>query len=208
MRSNTTHQGNTGGQGPLCSRSRATWRDPGDYRRRRPVSSSEASSGPDPQLIVNMWGYLDAATGLIYALGGRVYGASGSDAELTELLRSLAPTDYVTAKRHPVPSRFQVVLPDGNAKEGYVHPGDPWTEGAMAFQELFRALEDGLPKLPTFLGGGGHIARAQSLGSDPLFLWTILYEDEGGEIRPIISSEDRTWAEAEERRSGRLGGGF
>jgi hypothetical protein len=153
------------------------------------------------ELVVNLWAFYDEGTGAIYALAGRAYRVAGTDAEKLELLRALSATDYVNGKRYQVPARFQIKHGDGSVHRGVALPNSVGDPNARLFEELFRRLEAGLLPAPDFSSEGGTLP--QKLPVDPLCVTTILYEDDRGNIRPIISADDRAWAMEREIAHGR-----
>lgn len=62
---------------------------------------------------------------------------------------------------------------------------------------MFKNLEAELPPLLRFNGDEG-IEIAQFIPDDPICVVTVLYEDETGAIRPIITDEDREWVAKQE----------
>jgi hypothetical protein len=54
------------------------------------------------ELVFNLWAIYDMGVGFVYALAGKAYSANGSDADKLDVLKSLAATDYITAKRYGV----------------------------------------------------------------------------------------------------------
>lgn len=146
----------------------------------------------DKELIVNLWAIYDSGSGLIYGLCGRVYCASGTDDEKLSLLKRLSSTDYVTAKRYNVPSRFSIIQDDDSSHEGFAPLTAVHDPNARLFNEMFVYLERDLPPLPDF-SAKDFRAIPQKIAADPLCLVTILYEDKSGNIRPIISDEDKDW---------------
>lgn len=146
----------------------------------------------NPELIFNLWVIYDSGVGFIYALSGRAYYADGTDANKLLLLRNLAATDHVMAKRYEVPSRFQVCYLNGTIKSKVATLNSIRDPSAQLFEELFDNLESELPPLLDF-SGTETIATPQKIPNDPVCVVTILYEDEFGNIRPIITEEDSAW---------------
>ena len=153
------------------------------------------------ELVVNLWAIYDAGTGLIYGLSGRAYCAKGTEEEKLDLLHRLSANDYVTAKRYEVPDRFKVSCPDGTVRQGMTTLDGVMDPNDHLFED-FRDLETELPPLLDFSHGEGR-ALAQKLPADPLCVVTVLYEDESGNIRPIITDKDREWVAAQEKAHGR-----
>ena len=154
------------------------------------------------ELIVNLWALYDADTGLVYGLSGKVYNVSGDEQFKLDVLKSLARTDYVTAKRYQIPSRFEVIATDGSIKKNVTHLnaiGDP---NAVIFEDMFLNIESELP--PQLVMQGNELVEIkQFLSDDPLCVVTTLYEDEYGNITPIVTDSDREWIREQERSRGR-----
>ena len=70
------------------------------------------------------------------------------------------------------------------------------------FEEMFKNIESELPPIPDFSTPDGRFVP-QKLPPDPLSVVTTLYEDDAGNIRPIITDEDRRWVKQEEKARGR-----
>ena len=153
------------------------------------------------ELIVNLWAFYDAQMGLIYALAGKAYSASGCDEEKLALLNVLSRTDYTTVKRYNLPDNFSVSWPDGTEKTKVAMLKAVDNPGAL-FSEMFKNLETDLP--PQMQQNGDELFGVkQRIPQDPLCSVTVLYEDEDGNIRPIITDEDRAWIAHHEAMHGR-----
>jgi len=154
------------------------------------------------ELVVNLWAFYDSSNAVVYALAGRAYALDGEDREKLAVLRNLSRTDYVTATRHRVPSRFKIHDGSGAVRSGVCTLNAVADSNAQLFEEVFRGVESELPPLPDF-SGAEFRAIPQKLPQDPLCVTTVLYEDEFGNIRPIINDEDRAWIDRQERAQGR-----
>lgn len=154
------------------------------------------------ELIVNLWAAYDAETGLVYALSGKVYLASGNDQEKLNLLRVLSRTDHLTAKRYQVPSRFEVRFPNGAVKKNVTWLNAIYDPNANLFEDMFRILESDLPPL-TSISNGELVQARQNLPENPLCIVTTLYEDEKGKVSSISTDADREWVRVQESLRGR-----
>lgn len=151
------------------------------------VDNGEADS---VQYAVCLWAFLDADSGMIYALAGRVYSHSGSDEEILSSLRVLSRHDFRTVQRHKVPSRF-AVSSGSREKQTGLAPSDALNDpNAMLFHELYEKLEADLPPLIDFVTGK---RSPQSIGDDPIACRTLVYEDANGNCRAIVTEDDREW---------------
>ncbi len=143
------------------------------------------SDASNDNLAVNLWAYIDADTGMVYAISGKAYALAGADADKAIVLRQLAATDYPTAKRLPLPKRFTVT--DGAQTHEGVSPSIYVRSNvADVFESVFQSLEAELPPTPDFLTGRH---RPQRIPQEPFFLLTFLREDDGGNVTPITSRE-------------------
>ena len=103
------------------------------------------------ELIVNLWAAYDAETGFVYALSGKVYLVSGDEENKLSILKALARTDHLTAKRYQVPSRFEVIYTDGTVKKNVTSLDAIADPNANLFEEMFENLEADLPPLIFFV---------------------------------------------------------
>jgi hypothetical protein len=156
----------------------------------------------DAELIVNLWAIYDSGTGFIYGLSGRAYFVKGTETEKLSLLHRLSATDYITAKRYEVPDRFQVIYADGSVQRKVTLLQTVYDPNSQLFEEMFKNIESELSQIPDF-SGEEYRSVPQQLPKDPLCVVTILYEDELGNIRPIITDEDREWLAEQVKAHGR-----
>jgi hypothetical protein len=154
------------------------------------------------ELMVNLWAVYDASVGYVYALSGRAYAVEGTDERKLMVLKSLARTDYVTAKRYKIPSRFAIHYPNGDVQQGFAPMSAVTDPNAQLFEEMFQNIEAELPDVLTMSSTELQNVK-QVLPADPLCVVTTLYEDEQCDIRPIITDEDREWVRGQERSRGR-----
>ncbi len=152
----------------------------------------------ESELIVNLWAYYDANEKLIYALSGRVYNANGTNEEKLALLKKLAATDYIAAKKYKVPERFAISYTNGERRTGVTFINAVYDPYAQLFNDMFINLENELPPLLKFTGSDFE-EKKQSLSDAPLTVITVLYEDAYANIRPLITDEDRAWADQQDR---------
>lgn len=154
------------------------------------------------ELIINLWAIYDADSGLVYGLSGKVYNTSGDDRFKLDLLKSLANTDHLTAKRYQIPSRFQISYSDGTVRKNVTLLNTIHDQNANLFEEMFSNLQSELPPL-TRIHNGEIIKEPQELPSEPLCVVTTLYEDEQGNITPITTDSQREWVKVQELIRGR-----
>ncbi|TLS68635.1 hypothetical protein FEF65_02715 [Mariprofundus erugo] len=144
------------------------------------------------ELAFNLWAVFDMSGGYVYCLSGKAYVLSGTDQQKLGLLKELAATDYLTAKRYRIPERFHVITP-GGVKKGFADVREVFDPNAMMFEELFEEIERNLPSVISFDYGGQATHKPQKIPGDPLCVTTILCEDTLGNIRPILSQADMDW---------------
>lgn len=154
------------------------------------------------ELIVNLWAAYDAETGFVYALSGKVYLVSGDEENKLRILKALARTDHLTAKRYQVPSRFEVIYTDGTVKKNVTSLDAIADPNANLFEEMFENLEADLPPL-IFFRNNDLVEVKQRLPEAPLCVVTALYEDEEGNLSPITTDADREWVRVQEQLRGR-----
>jgi hypothetical protein len=154
--------------------------------RKRVLCEYRMTTKPNENdLAVNLWAYIDEGTRLVYAISGKAYALSGRDEDKLAVLRQLAATDHLTAKRQGLPKRFTVT--DGQqTREGMTHPRIIRDNVADAFESVFQSIESNLPPMPDFLTGRH---KPQRIPQEPLFLLTFLREDDDGNVTPITSRE-------------------
>lgn len=151
------------------------------------------------EIVINLWAIFDGSTGFVYGLAGKAYNAAGTDRQKLDLLKALSATDHVTAKRYKVPDRFSVSFVDGGTKSGITYLNAVYTPSAQLFEDVFKYVEHELPPILD-LSGEDYKLINQTIPQDPLCVTTVLYEDEVGNIRPIITDEDREWVKLREAR--------
>lgn len=129
-----------------------------------------------PEIIINLWYYVDEDQQFIVALAGRAYIAGGTDEEKTALLRQLSSTDYPLAIRRLVPERY-VSDYAGKMRPGVAPVAELDNPATQLFEEVYQAIEEDLAKT----------AEVQNLPVDdfkipdnPLFVMTALCQDDYG----------------------------
>jgi hypothetical protein len=70
------------------------------------------------------------------------------------------------------------------------------------FEDMFSNLESELPP-EMIIKNGDFLEGTQKLTSDPLCTITTLYEDEQGNITPVVTDSDREWVKEQEHLRGR-----
>jgi len=144
------------------------------------------------ELVFNLWAIFDGSAQFVYALSGKAYNLSGTDEEKLNMLRHLSLTDYRTAKRFKVPDRFTMNFVNGESMSGVTAVATIHNKDAQLFEEVFHLVVNDLPPVLVF-DESGHREQKQVIPEDPLCITTILHENDVGEIRSIVSEEDREW---------------
>ncbi|ACH40242.1 MAG: hypothetical protein ACD_55C00169G0004 [uncultured bacterium] len=134
----------------------------------------------NPEIIVNLWYYVDENQQFISALAGRAYIAEGSDEEKTSLLRHLAGTDYPLAVHRPVPDRYVTDFVD-RARPGIAQFSELDNPATQLFEEVYQFIELELAQM----------AEKQNwpvdfkIPENPLYVMTALYRDDFGEVHVL-----------------------
>lgn len=137
------------------------------------------------EVIMNLWCIYDQEDKLIYGLAGRAYYVSGTDDEKTALLKSLALTDYVLAKRLPVPDRFSVEL-NGETMTGFCNLNELNNPSTTLFEEMYDELQQELDSRYNGNSIDDDPDKALVIPKNPLFLISALVEDDDGNIRAMM----------------------
>lgn len=132
----------------------------------------------DPEIIVNLWYYVDEACQFVFALAGRAYVAKGSDEEKTALLKQLAETDHLLATRQPAPDNYICEYP-GKSRQGVAHISELDNPGTQLFECVYQALEADLAKTAE---SRNLPVEDFKIPDNPLFVTTALYGDDYGEV--------------------------
>jgi len=144
------------------------------------------------EIVINLWAVFDGSIGFIHELAGKAYSICGTDQEKLDLLKTLSATDHVTAERYNVPERFTVIFADGSEESGIARLSMISLPAAQLFEDVFKTIENELPPIFDISDDDREVTH-QTIPKSPLCVITVLYEDEDGSIRPIISDEDREW---------------
>ncbi|RYD97218.1 MAG: hypothetical protein EOP50_05915 [Sphingobacteriales bacterium] len=157
------------------------------------------------ELCFNIWFLTDVATGLAYGWCGRVYALTGDDDSKIKQLQQLAETDYITATRKMFPREWKV---DTGARtlEGHLTIGQ-FNQALDQHLDYFAGvLEAALPPLPRFSDGVPPSVQPvnQRLPAEPVYVATILMENDRGDLRPFTTAENKAWTDRERLRLNNL----
>jgi len=75
-------------------------------------ATAKASPIEAPEVVLNLWAYVDEA-GYILRLAGKSYVMAGDDDEKLAVLRALSRTDFLSAAWCKVPTNFELCLNGG-----------------------------------------------------------------------------------------------
>jgi hypothetical protein len=99
---------------------------------------------------------------------------------------------------------MNAIYGNGQAIEGYGHVSVIKEYFEHNFEYFAHQAEEQLPVLVKFLGDGKgkNETIKQTLPQSPLFVMTMLFENEYGNMKPYTSTENITWIELERIRLG------
>lgn len=153
------------------------------------------------EIVLNFWFYVDIATHLCGFWSVKPYILDGDDAKKTKLLKTLAENDYKTVPRIKILDRY-VAVATNITKKGFI-PSDSIPEFFdNNFDYLCHEAKIALPKLFEFGGYNNDSVSAinQELPMNPLYVRTVLMENEYGEIKPQTYDENIAWYKMERLR--------
>lgn len=151
------------------------------------------------EIVINLWAVYDATTGVIYSVAGRAYMMRGTDADKMRMLRELAVTDFPLATRQLLPDRFVIEFEGGRERRRVAPLSVMRDPNADLFEELIQRIERELPPRMEIREETPR-PRPQALPEPLLSVRTVVHEDDEGNVRPIITDEDRAWFDAQVRR--------
>lgn|SRR5574340_88646 len=132
----------------------------------------------DTELVLNLWAFMDSATGVIFRISGKAYAMSGSDADKLSLLRALSATDYLSVGWHKVPSNVSVVDDIGRSVAGATHVSGLDEQHSLVFgplvEEFARQVPDQLRSVR-----GEYQPFKPELPENPLTVTTIVVAGTG-----------------------------
>ncbi|MDD3320078.1 MAG: hypothetical protein PHS59_01405 [Paludibacter sp.] len=154
------------------------------------------------EFLFNIWFIVDIGTNLSTHCYIRPYNLSGDDEEKLKVLHILAETDFKSCERISFSEKMNAIYGNGQALEGYGHISVIKNYFELNFEFFVRKAEEQLPVLVKFEGDGNgkNETIKQTLPESPLFVMTMLFENEYGEMKPYTSNENITWIELEKIR--------
>jgi hypothetical protein len=139
----------------------------------------------NPEIILNLWYYVDEDQQCIFALAGRAYMASGTDEEKTALLKQLAATDYPLALKLPTPDRYVTFYAD-KMRPGITPASELDDPATQLFEEVYQAIEADLAKMAE---ERNCLVEDYKIPDNPLFVMTALYQEDEGGVRVLGVAE-------------------
>lgn len=134
-----------------------------------------------PEIILNLWYYVDEEQQFIFALAGRAYMASGTDEEKTALLKQLAATDYPLVLKLPTPDRYVTFYAD-KMRPGIAPASELDDPATQLFEVVYQAIEADLAKMAE---DRDWPLDDYKIPDNPLFVMTALYQEDGGGVRVL-----------------------
>ena len=139
-----------------------------------------------PEVVLNLWYFLDKAGDVVQRLAGRAYALAGSDDQKLAALHKLAETDFHVARLFAVPQQFEIVAGPGKLK-GATGPEIVARHPVEVFREVIDALEKDLPTHVRTVRGEPQTYRLR-IRKDPLMVCTCVAERENGTLAPVLAS--------------------
>ena len=137
------------------------------------------------EIAFNFWYYVDEESDLVYSLAGRAYYLTGPEEEKLRTLVELSKSDYLLARRHPIPEAFWPVKEDGSASE-FIPAINVRFLGFRLFEGLAEGLAAELPTMPEQIDDV-LFEYLHLIPEGALCLYTALKEREIGDITPVVS---------------------
>ncbi len=153
------------------------------------------------ELCINIWFIVDIGTELCYNWSIKAYNLFGDDDTKIKCLTYLSETDYISVGREYFPKNFKTVF-NNMTVEGQIPISQINFQIDNNINFYISELENKLPPLFKFNGKSltQNVAVKQKISDNPLFVSTILMENEFGEIRPYTTLENKSWFQNEKRR--------
>jgi hypothetical protein len=150
------------------------------------------------ELCINVWFVVDIGTKLCYNWSIKAYNLVGDDDSKTLMLKQLAETDYTTVPRETFPKSFQTIFEDVTI-EGQIPISQINYQFTNNLDFFLQNLENSLPPIFEFVGNLSEKGKAikQKIPESPLYVYTLLMENEFGEIKPFTTIANKNWYEKE-----------
>lgn len=144
-----------------------------------------------PEIVVNIWFIVDIGTNLCYTWSIKPYALFGTDDQKLKILEILAQSDYITVPQRKLPSYY--VLELGNEKlTGVVEASQIQNIFSGNVDHFITEIEKDLAKRSeTFSNTMQNIEI--KLPNNPMYVSTIIVENDKDETRPLTSEENKKW---------------
>ena len=141
------------------------------------------------ELVANVWPVADQSTGLVQRFMMRAYAVDADDATISDLLTTLAPSDYLMARVFPIPRQFREVTAHGDLT-GCVSLSLFHQYQFAILEPAFRTLEADHAKLQGISTTGPQpvgIVESPTYPENPYLVVTVLIETPDGRLIPQLS---------------------
>jgi len=175
----------------------------------------------EPEVVMNLWvftqsvtpkalfpdlGHLSMKMHVIYELGVRAYVMSGSDDEMTGLLKELSVSDFHLADRFPLPSRYYVQVKEESgqfrASSGDNEPDWPNVRRGVAlvrpdiagmqqieyFKEALDAFERTLPARSLYPMGDEMRTSTVNRSNLLSVITTVDVDEDGNQVAKLVAT--------------------
>ena len=128
----------------------------------------------------------------------------GNDKEKLKVLNSLAETDYKSGERIHFSKHVDTIYGNGQVAKECLHVSSIKSHFEIENEYFIQQAEKQLPVLIRFEGDGNgrNEIIKQTLPQSPLYVLTLLFENDYGEMRPYTITENIDWIESERLRLG------
>ena len=130
----------------------------------------------------NLWLFVDPLTGVVQTGAAKAYALHGAEQERKDLLRRLAPTDFYTVPRVPVPEHYVLAGPGGRQMSGAFQAGGAGE--AEFLSHLLQSLEP-LPQQLT-MPEGLPVGYSLPTPAEVLAIMTPVEERYDGTLVPVL----------------------
>lgn len=147
------------------------------------------------EIVVNIWFTVDIATNLCYTWSIKPYALTGTDDQKIKILEMVAQSDYITVSQRKLPNHFCII--SGNEKiTGVVQAGliQNVFEGNVDY--FITEIEKDLAAISNTFSKTMQNSEMK-LPSSPMYVSTIIVENDKGEIRPLTSEANKKWYQEE-----------
>ncbi len=137
-----------------------------------------------PEVVLNLWYFVEETTGIVYRLAGRIYAMTGSNEQKLNVLHRLSATDFHIAQVFSVPERFKTVI-YSTTLEGVTRPEIAAQNSAVLFKEVIERIESAIPIQMHNIDGEPQTYRL-TIPENPLMVCTCIIEREDGTLEPQL----------------------